>query len=351
MNHYPMPASALVTPAAWLGCDMARQPEQWLVTLTPEDVHDVEQAAHHYLSLGKDIGEINAENFPLTHFHYHLHTLNQKLIHGHGFEVIRGLPIGQYTQEFAACIFCGIGAHIGHTRSQNAQGHILGHVRDTGADANNPNTRIYQTSQRQTFHTDSADVVGLLCLKEALQGGQSLLVSAVSIFNKMRELRPDLLPLLFEPLATDRRGEIPEGAKPYVEIPPFSWHKGYLTVFYQRQYIDSAQRFNGVLKLTTQHIEALDLFDELANDPTLHFSMRLKSGDMQFVYNHSQLHDRTGFIDWEEPEKRRHLLRLWLSIAGDRELPECFKDRYGSIEIGNRGGIVTTNTKLHAPLN
>jgi hypothetical protein len=60
---------------------------------------------------------------------------------------------------------------------------------------------------------------------------------------------------------------------------------------------------------------------------------------MQFVYNHSMLHDRTAFVDWPEPERRRHLLRLWLSIPGDRLLPPVFAQRYGSIEPGNRGGI------------
>lgn len=131
----------------------------------------------------------------------------------------------------------------------------------------------------------------------------------------------------------------------------FNWHKGFLTGIYQRQYIDSAQRFPEAMRLNQQHIEALDLFDSLANDPTLHLSMQLEHGDMQFVHNHSMLHDRTGFLDWPEVENRRHLFRLWLSIEGDRELPESFKQRYGSIEIGNRGGIITNQVKLNAPIN
>lgn len=261
------------------------------------------------------------------------------------------MPVGSYTQEIAACIFCGIGAHLGSARSQNASGHILGHVRDLGLSSADPNARIYQTAERQSFHTDSADVVGLLCLRKAQSGGESLLVSALSLYNRYQQLRPDLLPLLFEPIATDRRGEIPAGAKPYLTIPVFNWYQGYLTVFYQRQYIDSAQRFDDAPRLSDKHIEALDLFDELANDPTLRFSMQLEPGDMQFVYNHSQLHDRTGFTDWPDPKQRRHLLRLWLSIEGDRPLPECFKQRYGSITVGDRGGIVTSDTRLHAPLD
>jgi len=166
----------------------------------------------------------------------------------------------------------------------------------------------------------------------------------------MQRARPDLLALLFEPIATDRRGEVPPGEKPYMDIPVFNWHEGHLTVFYQRQYIESAQRFDDAPRLNEKHIEALDLFDALAEDAALHFSMRLQPGDMQFVYNHSQLHDRTGFEDWPEPENRRHLLRLWLSPEGDRPLPEYFKQRYGSIKIGDRGGIITADTRLQAPV-
>ncbi len=338
-------------PAAWLGHEMADNPERWLVQLSPDDVGELESAARHYLSQNKDIGEIQRNEFPLDQFGQHLQKLRSKLINGVGVEVIRGLPIANYSTEFAATIFCGIGSHLGSARSQNAQGHILGHVRDVGADSKDTNTRIYQTSERQTFHTDSADVVGLLCIREAMEGGKSLLVSAVSIYNRMQAERPDLAALLFDPIATDRRGEIPDGEKPYMEIPPLSWHEGKLTVFYQRQYIDSAHRFDGVLKLTSAHVEALDMFDSLADDPELNFGMQLQPGDMQFVYNHTQLHDRTGFVDWPDPDKRRHLLRLWLSIPGDRPLPECFKQRYGSIEVGNRGGIITKRTKLHAPLD
>ena len=92
------------------------------------------------------------------------------------------------------------------------------------------------------------------------------------------------------------------------------------------------------------------LFDALANDPALHLKMRLAPGDMQFVYNHTNLHDRTGFTDWPDPEQRRHLLRLWLSLPDDRTLPPVFAERYGSVEVGNRGGIVVEGACLVAPL-
>jgi hypothetical protein len=338
-------------PSAWLSKDMANTPDAWLHHLTTDEISDLENAARYFLRLGCDVGEITKDTFPITTFATHANTLSQKMLKGIGVEVLRGLPIANYSQELAATIFCGIGAHLGSARSQNAQGHILGHVRDLGADANDPNSRIYQTNERQTFHTDSADVVGLLCIRGAKEGGKSLLVSAESIYNHMRAERPDLLQKLFDPIATDRRGEIPEGAKPFTAIPVLNWHEGHLTVFYQRQYIDSAQRFEDAMRLTPDHVEALDMFDALANNPNLCFAMQLEPGDVQFVYNHSQLHDRTGFLDWPDPSQRRHLMRLWLSLEGDRPLPECFTERYGSIEIGNRGGIITKGTKLNAPLD
>ena len=338
-------------PAAWVGADLQGRTSEWVVELSADTIAELERAARHYLSLGRDVGEMTAADFPLAAFGEYLQRLKQKLLHGIGFEVLRGLPVDRSERPLVAAIFCGIGAHLGRARSQNAQGHILGHVRDTGRSSRDPNTRIYQTAERQSFHTDSADLVGLLCLHGAREGGDSLLVSAVSIYNRMRAERPDLLLRLFDPIATDRRGEVPPGAKPYLEIPVLNWHAGHLTVFYQRQYIESAQRFEDAMRLTPEHVAALDLFDALAEDPALHVRMRLQPGDMQFVYNHSQLHDRTAFVDWPEPSRRRHLLRLWLSPDGDRELPPCFAQRYGSLEVGKRGGIVTAGTVLTAPLD
>jgi hypothetical protein len=346
-----MPPGRIDIPSAWRGEEMAANPARWVVQLSAGEIAELEQAARSFLATTREIGEISKEKFPLPGFGAHLSRLKDTLINGIGFEVIRGLPVADYSQEFAAAIFCGVGAHLGSARSQNAKGHILGHVRDVGADAKDPNTRIYQTAERQTFHTDSADVVGLLCIREAMEGGKSLLVSTAAIYNEMMSQRPDLAALLFEPIATDRRGEVPEGEKPYLQIPPLSWHAGFLTGFYQRQYIDSAQRFADAPRLTAAHVEALDMFDALANDPRLHFGMQLEPGDMQFVYNHALLHDRTSFRDWPDPGRKRHLLRLWLSVASDRPLPECFRQRYGSIEIGNRGGIITKGTKLNVPLD
>ena len=347
---YALPPPVVDTPAAWYGPDMAAAPERWLVELSPAEIGELEMAAARFLNSGKAIGELRRDDFPLATFADHLAELRQTLIAGIGFELIRGLPIADYSPEFTATIFCGIGAHLGKAVSQNAQGHLLGHVRDIGADLADRNVRIYQTAKRQTFHTDSCDAVGLLCVHQAMAGGDSQLVSSTTLYNEFRRRRPDLVPLLFEPVAMDRRGEVPAGEKAYFEIPVFNWHAGRLSALYQRQYIDSAQSLPGAPQLSAAKIEALDLLDALANDPALNFSMRLAPGDMQFAHNHQVMHDRTAFQDWPAPQPRRHLLRLWLSLPGDRPLPEVYKQRYGSVTIGDRGGIITPVTTLTLPV-
>ena len=335
---------------AWYGPDLHSDSDQWLLQLSNAEIAEIEVAAKNGAQRDQPIVEINKDNFPLPLLGPRLAELSAQLIDGIGFALLRRLPVERYSVQQAATMFYGIGAHLGNARMQNASGHLLGHVCDLKLHSDEPNVRIYQTHERQTFHTDSSDIVGLLCLKKARLGGESLLVSAVTIYNEMLKARPDLVRLLFDPIATDRRGEIPEGMQPFFSIPVYNWDRDYLTVMYQRQYIDSAQRFELAMRLTSEHIQALDLFDHFANDPKLNMSMQLEPGDLQFVYNHGLLHDRTSFEDWPEPKNRRHLLRLWLSAPNDRPLPAIFKERCGSIEIGNRGGIPVRGAEPCAPL-
>jgi hypothetical protein len=326
-------------PHVWRGDELIDDPT-WVWHLDAAHVDELVAAAAPFAAAtGAELAALTAGDFPLPRLAPELDELRDRLISGRGFELVRGFPVDDIATQHAAAAFVGLGTHLGSARRQNAAGDLLGHVRNVGFDANDPAVRIYQTNARQTFHTDSSDVVGLLCLETAAEGGDSMLVSAATVYNQMLARNADLAAALFEPVATDRRGEVPDGCEPWFTIPVLSWYDDQLTVLYQRQYIDSAQRFDDAPRLTARQVAALDLFDEIANEPGIHLAMRLERGDMQFVHNHALLHDRTAFVD--RPDSPRHLLRLWLSVPGDRKLPPVFAQRYGSVTVGDRGGIVT----------
>jgi len=324
--------------SAWYGPDVEQRTE-WIERLSDAEIAEVETAVERLEGASRDLTSITSDDFSLPTLGPRLHRILDEVLNGRGFVLIRALPVERWTRAEAAIAFLGIGVHLGALRMQNADGHLLGHVRDLGRSSEDPNTRIYQTRERQTFHTDSCDVVGLLCLRTAKSGGLSSLVSSTTIFNEMRSLRPDLLKVLLDPIETDRRGEVPPGGKPYFSIPVFNWHAGLVSAIYQRQYIESARRFAGVAPLSAVQIEALDLLDELANQPDLNLMMELQPGDIQLVHNHTIFHDRTAFEDHPEPRRKRHLLRLWLAPSEARSLPEVFAERFGSVEPGMRGGV------------
>lgn len=342
----PLTPGPIAGPAAWKGPQLAQSTE-WLTRFTAADVDEIDAAIRDHVAAGRAMGDISASTFRLPRLATKLSALLEQILHGRGFVVLSGFPVERYSVAECAVAYLGIGAHLGSFRSQNAKGHLLGHVCDLGMDISKPTTRYYQTNRELEYHTDSCDIVGLLCLKTSKSGGESRLVSSVTLHNEMLARRPDLWRQLFNAFPTDRRGEVPVGMLPWFELPVFNWHAGKLSTIYSGQYIRSAQKnFPQARRLTAAEHEALDYLDTLANDPELNLTLEFRPGDMQFVHNHQILHSRTDFEDWPEPERRRHLLRLWLAPAGARELPPTYAQRYGSIVPGNRGGIITRQTTL-----
>ncbi len=342
----PLPPGPIAGPAAWKGPELAKRRE-WFYELTAQDLAELDAAIRTHFAEGREMGDLSPATFRLPTLSKKIATLLDQVIHGCGFVMLRGFPVTKYTTAESAVAYLGVGSHFGSFRSQNAKGHLLGHVCDLGLDIRKPTTRYYQTNRELEYHTDSCDIVGLLCLKTSKSGGESRLVSSVTLHTEILHRRPDLWEQLFNPFPTDRRGEVPPGMLPWFELPVFNWHAGELSTIFSGQYIRSAQEnFPQARRLTAAEHEALDMLDALTNDPELNLTIEFRPGDMQFVHNHQILHSRTDFEDWPELEKRRHLLRLWLAPAAARELPPAYAQRYGSIVPGNRGGIITQETKL-----
>lgn len=222
-------------PCAWYGPDLAAAAD-WLVTLNVAQAGEVEARAQAFLDCGGDTAAMTKSDFPLPETMPVIAEGVRECLHGRGFVVLRGLAPHADNIPLAAAMFYGIGTHMGRARSQNGKGHLLGHVCDLGLSTTDASVRTYQTTERQHYHTDSCDIVGLMCLRGAKSGGISGLVSSMTIYNEMLARRPDLVKLLFEPMATDRRGEITADGRAFFEIPLFNPHAGYLSALYSRTY-------------------------------------------------------------------------------------------------------------------
>ncbi|HEX5499800.1 MAG TPA: TauD/TfdA family dioxygenase, partial [Thermomicrobiales bacterium] len=159
----------------------------------------------------------------------------------------------------------------------------------------------------------------------------------------------DLAAELVKPWYRDRRNEIPPGKAPWFELPVFMFARGYFSASWQNYYIRSAQRFPELPRFTKAQQEALDMVDAIADE--VHLDMAFEPGDVQLLHNHVIVHSRTAYDDWPEPERRRHLLRLWLATPGGRPLPDAFLDRYVGLKPGQRpAGIVVEDMSLNVPL-
>jgi hypothetical protein len=337
-------------PGVWYGRELAAR-RDWIRDFSPDEVAEVDAAVRAVAASGAPLAGLQPAAFPLPRLGPVLRGILRELLDGRGFVLLRGLPVERWTRAEQAIAYMGMGAWLGRARSQNAKGHLLGHVKDLGLDIADPRVRYYRTNRRLACHTDSVDIVGLLCLKTAKAGGESYLASSMTLYNEVLARRPDLVPALFEPFPTDRRGEVPAGMKPWFDIPIYHWHAGRLSCIYVRQYIDSAQAlFPEARRLSRAQVEAMDLLDALCNDPAIHLAMDFRPGDIQLLHNHQILHSRADFANWPEPERHRHLLRLWLAPPEARPLPDVFVPRYGSVAPGARGGIFIDGTMLRVPL-
>lgn len=161
--------------------------------------------------LGKALGFIDQETFPLLHLHKTLRGISEEIHNGHGFKVIKGVPVKRYTREENIIIYAGISAHVAPIRGRQDTQHngrpadvVLAHIKDLTAlvDAGNIGAPAY-TTDKQVFHTDIGDIIALFALGEAAEGGQSYLSSSWKVYNELAATRPDLIQTLSEPWAAD----------------------------------------------------------------------------------------------------------------------------------------------------
>ncbi len=338
-------------PSVWTGADMQARAAEWLLPLTPGEVAEIEAVVRPLVEAGAEPLELGIEDFHWPGLAARLAEVRQEILHGRGFVQFRGLPVERLGRRGAALAFWGLGRHLGDdVASQNANGHLLGHISDLGQSRANPSQRGPYSAETIPYHVDSCDIVGLLCLHPAKRGGESLIASSGAVYNTILQRRPELAAALERPVYRDRRDEIPPGKDPWYAIPVFSRHDGLLSTTIEPTYIGSVPRhFGGENPNDPDQVEGAAMVGRVADE--LRLDIPFQSGDMQFVNNHTILHSRLAFEDHVESERRRHLLRLWLLCHDGRPLPDAFYERHGTREtIARPGGIVGPDTVLHCPL-
>ncbi len=208
---------------------------------------------------------------------------------------------------------------------------MLGHVKDVGGDYADLNVRGYQTSAEMSFHSDQCDYVALLCMRPSRTGGKSRITSTVTIYNEMLKACPELAEELIAEFHQTRHGEVPPGEKPWYTLPVFSFHEGYCSARGAGVHALKAQGLPGVPAFTDKQRAAFGAFQDMAT--RLCFDMEFRPGDIQILHNHLTVHTRTAFEDWPEPERKRHLMRLWLCDWAGRPLVAGFRENIQGVEV------------------
>ena len=315
----------LNVPGAWAIRDLdAAAP--WRVALTRDEAEDIARATMRIAERGLEATAFVLRDFPLPVLGPRLGAVAGVLEGGRGFTVLRGIPVERWTEEETRIALWGMGLHIGRAMPQDKAGSLLHDVRATHVNGIRATRdgRGYRTSHELFFHNDGADAFALLCRKAARAGGTSRLVSAVEAFNRVLKRRPDLALVLQQPFPFDARMQNPWGL-PFQLVPIFSWFRGGLCALYKRYYIELSQRMAEAPRLSDVQIEAMDLLDEVLEDPDLALEFNLEPGDLEIASNHVIFHARKGYVDHPEPEERRHLLRIWLGLPNGRPLPPAFR--------------------------
>jgi len=319
-------------PAAWLGSEQAER-RDWIVSLDETELAELADAADAVRRRNLRLDEATPADFHLPRLAPLLADIARELQAGRGFVLLRGLPTADVASDILGTIFYGLGTCLGTCVSQSAAGDRLGHVVDRGS-----RDRYYTAGGPIEFHVDPVDVVGLLCLRPALSGGQSRIVSSATVHNIILGERPDLLDILYRGFHCSRKGH----GQPTTDwrVPVFAHGRDGLESYLLPLTIVQAERDG--YALTDAEREAIAFVQTVANRQGVCLDMDFRPGDIQFLSNRVIFHARTDYEDSPDPEKKRHLLRLWLMMPDWPPPPERMQLHTRTDRAG--GGVMTTSS-------
>lgn len=328
----------------WTAKNLERD-TSWIVPL-PASVRDnLVDVARKVVAKEKNLFAMSRQNFDFSAaVRETIDYVSQEINERSGVILLKGVPVDDLDLETVTILYWGLGLHLGIPRPQGKMSQFISHVRDEGGTYRSTKGRGYNTNSKLDFHTDGSDIVGLICLKQAMEGGNSMIAHSIRAFRTLEQERPELAECLMHPFVYSRQGEEASDETPYYRASIFGEKNGKLFCRYIRNHINSAQlSFEDIERLTPLQIEAMDFFDEMLQRPDLCYNMRLEKGDIQLLNNHFVLHSRTEYVDFPDPAEKRHLMRLWLSSYGGQALPDNWKDAYKNVAPRSvRGGFKGT---------
>ncbi len=328
----PMP-DFLQSPAVWFGDELLTRAD-FLHRLDEEEIEELLRAADG------DGNKPDREAFSFPKLAGRLAGIQNSLEAGSGAALIRGFPVAKFSQAKIETLFLEIVRHIGTPVSQTATGERIFHVRDEGFRSDDPRARGPNTRKRLSFHTDRCDVIAFACLKQAKTGGENDLVSSPALYREIQRRRPDLLAELMQPYYYQRHNVDLGNDLPYCRQPIFSFCNGHFAGSFLRVLIERAYAAGDLPDMTDTQKEALDFLEAVAEEPSLHVRILQQPGDILLLNNWVTFHRRSEFEDHPEAERKRHILRAWLSVPNSRPLDPLFRDNYGATAAGAiRGGM------------
>jgi hypothetical protein len=326
-------------PLAWRAADLEDH-TLWRRRFGADEIDEIDAALEHVRSgnADLDLARLSAEQFPLPEFSRQIRTLQEQL-QRIGVRVFEGFPVERYDLAELRAIFWGLALHVGTPVVQSRRNDLLGDVRDLGTGISGRAGRGYTSNQELNFHSDAADVAGLFFLQTARSGGVSGIASALAMHDAIAERRPDLLEVLYQPLYWSYQSNEPPGSPPYYRMPVFGRGDDGVACAYVRTNLLLAERNAGAPPMSEAQREAVEYLAAVAREPGMYVEALFDPGTMLFTNNHIVLHRRTAFVDWDQPERKRHLLRVWLSPPNSGQLPESFASFFGDVRAGaTRGG-------------
>ena len=303
--------------SAWKVSDFTT-PANYTIQLDATQLSDIDRAVRQIKAAGLSLDDLQREHFEVPSLRPVIDEIRYQIEDGRGFVVLRRLPVEDYSKDEIGMIFWGIGTHLGRGLSQSVLGDRLGHVKDFSRE--DPLARAYRNKEELSPHTDSADLVGLACLRSAKSGGVSRLTSALTVHNVMLKECPEYLERLYRGYVFHRRGEEKPGDLPHTpyRVPVYSNTEGKVSARYVRTYVEAGEAAAG-RPMGEAELAVLDRFEEVTKRAELMLEFTLQPGEMYFINNYTVLHARTAFDDGDaEDDQRRHLLRLWLEVPGMR---------------------------------